>query len=107
MGAGASQAESPSGSAGPAGTPVSRHAGAAGKGGGRLVRWMRRTHGNHKIVKIPNYVAHDLGAETKIQRPRSNSARGKRLAQLGALLCELVWYDRLQSWRHIIHNLLR
>jgi hypothetical protein len=39
MGAGAGQAESAGGSAGSAGAPVSRHAGATGKGGGWLIRW--------------------------------------------------------------------
>ncbi len=39
VGAGQGQAESSGGSAGSAGTPVSRHAGAAGKGGGWLMRW--------------------------------------------------------------------
>jgi len=38
MGAGEGQAESSGGSTGAAGAPVSRHAGAAGKGGGRLMR---------------------------------------------------------------------
>ena|SRR5258708_2254909 len=39
MGAGQGQAESSGGSAGSAGAPMSRHAGAAGKGGGWLMRW--------------------------------------------------------------------
>ncbi len=39
MGAGESQAKSSGGSAGAADAPVSRHAGAAGKGGGWLMRW--------------------------------------------------------------------
>ncbi len=38
MGAGAGQAESSGGSSGSAGAPVSRHARAAGKGGGSLMR---------------------------------------------------------------------
>jgi hypothetical protein len=39
MGAGAGQAESSGGSVGSAGAAVSRHAGAAGKGGGWLMGW--------------------------------------------------------------------
>jgi hypothetical protein len=47
---GEGQAESSGGSAGSAGAPVSRHAGAAGKAGGRLISMrMRRTLGNRKM----------------------------------------------------------
>ncbi len=66
MGAGASQAKSSGGSAGSAGAPVSRHAGAAGKGGGRLMRWKREKHmeiGKWKLEnckeKIPTHAAYE------------------------------------------------
>ncbi len=66
MGAGAGQAESSGGSAGSAGAPVSRHAAAAGKGGGWLMRWKYEEQmeiGKSKLEnrdeKIPTHGAHE------------------------------------------------
>jgi hypothetical protein len=74
MGAGAGQAESSGGSAGSTGAPVSQHAGAAGKVGGRLMRWecgdqieTGKVKSENSEEKIPTHAAHEWGT-----RPRTN-----------------------------------
>ena len=76
MGAGQGQAESSGGSAGSAGAPVSGHAGAVGKGGGRLMRWKCEEHmeiGKWKQEnceeKILTHAAHEWGPR-RIERLR-------------------------------------
>ncbi len=62
------EAESSSGSAGSAGAPVSRHPGAAGKGGGRLMQWefgkqseIRKVKLENSEEKTPTHAAHEWG----------------------------------------------
>ncbi len=78
MGTGKGQAEPSGGSAGSAGGPVSRHAGATGKGGCWLMRWEyeeRLEIGKWKLEsceeKIPTHAAHEWGTRHSAEARRT------------------------------------